>query len=275
MKDSGTVRAFCALFVAAAVLCFAAAPVAADEIDFNFTGGTLAGVDPLASDLDNDWIAANDGPGPTWIDTALPTGGIDADDFGDYIATSLNAVSFTVDGLTVTASGHDTAGSTRLYGDTKGTKGGLGVYDGDGKGGSVGGAGSNDNIQAGESVRLVFDTRVGLSGGYFFDSGHGKLSKGEEFKVVVDAGTADEATYYFTASGASAYQELLITGSTFEFFNLVGVSGRTGADFYVSMVSASVVPEPSTIVLMGAAGLGVIFMGRRRRRLAAVDETAA
>ena len=252
---------------ALAVLVFAAGAASADAIDFNFTGGTLDGVSPLASDLDDDW-----GTG-----LPLPSGAEDADDRGDYIENSdLDGVSFTKDGLTLTATANLAGGSTRLYGDTRGIQGGLGAYAGDGKvdildeGTNIGGAGSNDNIQEGESVKIDFGTeKVWLSDGWFFDNNHTNLSEGDEFKVVVDG----SSTVYFTVGADGSLPLFLnLTGSTFEFFNIIGETGRNGADFYVSMLSATVVPEPSTIVLMGAAGLGVIFMGRRRRKLASAGE---
>ena len=237
--------------VCTSALVFAAADDAqAEAIDLNFTGATLYSVNPLVTTPANDpWNGVGD---------PLPTGAVAAGN--DYVEDpDGNGIVFNVSGITVTVTSNELA-----YGDIHGPKGGFGVHD------TAAAAGSNDNIQMNETITFTFDSEVYIGSGIFFGADHGidNFQSGEQFRVIVD-GVAHDFDFDTGSSALEGMVSLGLTGKVFTFVRLGESGGVDGEDFYVSMLGDVVeTPEPSTIVLMGAAGLGLILLGRRRRKLA-------
>ena len=197
---------------------------------------------------------------------------------GDLCSSNVNGgtlggdLTFQSGGITVLATGsynggtasvvqdHDNGYNGLLYGSTA-IGAGLGVYhivnptDN-----------SDDNITAGEVLKLSFDQVVSLSDVGLRAEGHNTTA------------WLANATFEYSTNGTTWTSALLpdngVVGNTNAgrfVLNLTGqdfyfrYGGQTPDQFYISSVTVAAVPEPETYALMGL-GLGLIgFMARRRK----------
>ncbi len=118
---------------------------------------------------------------------------------------------------------------------------------------------ADDNITAGEMLRLTFANNVFFSTLVMRSEGHnvtGWLAN-STFEYRVDSGAwttgalpAGTGTFALNSTGRDFYFRYKQTG---------------GDQFYISGATATVVPEPSTYVLMASGLLGLLGIARRRR----------
>lgn len=180
---------------------------------------------------------------------------------GEYGASS---ITFTKDGITVTATGvsdNDDDTSQFAYLDSTWTHSG---------GGGEGGLGvcadlsvdqclpsSDDNVTIGETLLLTFDQEVIITGITFRDGAHNPVfGEGAVFGLVVDGDTKvdQDLTFSYTQSWQ---------GTSFEFSN----SNDSDTDpyrFYMSALTVTAVPVPPAVWLFASGLLGLVAVARRR-----------
>lgn len=134
---------------------------------------------------------------------------------------------------------------------------GLGVY-------HKSGDNADDNITTGESIKLHFDKVVTLSAIALRSNGHNTTSKT----------WTEESTFQYSFDGASWTSALLPKNSGVVALNQTGqdfyfrYGGDKAAQFYLSAMSVTAVPEPETFALL-LAGMGLVGFAARRRKSAA------
>ena len=135
---------------------------------------------------------------------------------------------------------------------------GLGVYSQFGSNNAPSNS-SDDNITSNESLKLSFANSVFFSTLGMRSEGHNVTgwSANSMFEYRVDGGA-------WTAGALPANSgnfALNATGKDFEF----RYKSTGGDQFYISGATATVVPEPSTYLLMASGLAGLMVMARRRR----------
>lgn len=200
----------------------------------------------------------------------LPTNGLFCTN-GDKCSSDINhgifggGMTYVSGGLSVTASGFYTSGNTTraatavqdhengynglLYGKTaKGA--GLGVY-------HQVNVNSDDNITTGEKLKLTFLQAVTIGSIGLRSEGHNTTAwtKNATFQYSTD--NVNWTTAKLPAD--SGKFDLNLTSNEFYF----RYGGSVADQFYLS--SATVVPEPSTYMLMAAGLAGLGFAARRKR----------
>jgi hypothetical protein len=159
-------------------------------------------------------------------------------------------LSWTVDSITLTASAsHVLDPTTYAYLDSiyQGRGGGLGVCQ-DVSSGNQCSPSSDDNVTTGEVLITSFDQTVAIDFGtsVFRDTDHYVFAPDIEVNV-------DDGGWMALDLGS------MLTGIVFDFRTL-----NTQNQFYISELSVSAVPEPSTYLLMGIGLLAIGFASRRQ-----------
>lgn len=165
----------------------------------------------------------------------------------------------TVGGITVTATASNMsgAGSPFVYLDSKsgGRPAGMGVCQ------TLTGSAQctpsgDDNITTGEILTLAFSTTVTLDGASFRDADHfASFAAGDQFQFDDGSGGGFGAVA-FASDGV--WTPAGISGTTFKF-------KYDNEQFYIETLTATGVPEPATLGLLGFGLLAAAGMRRRRR----------
>lgn len=193
----------------------------------------------------------------------LPTNGVNCTN-GDRCSSDVSSVlngtlSFASGGITVNASASYMGSNAAVvqdhengYNNTTGIGAGLGVY-------HLLNTNSDDNITAGEALKLSFNQTVTLSAIGLRDDGHNtSFSSGSKFDYSFD-------NLNWTSANLTSSVALNHTGQDF----YIRYGATNGAQFYLSSMTVAAVPEPETYAML-TAGLGVIgFMSRRRKAIKA------
>ena len=180
---------------------------------------------------------------------------------GEYGASS---ITFTNDGITVTAAGTSTIdndSSQFAYLDSTWTYSGGGGEGGLGVCADLSGdqctPSSDDNVTIGETLLLNFSQEVIITGITFRDGAHNPVfGEGAVFGLVIDGDTKADQNLTFNYS--QSWQ-----GTSFEFSN----NNATDADpfrFYVSALTVTAVPVPPAVWLFASGLLGLVAVSRRR-----------
>jgi hypothetical protein len=193
----------------------------------------------------------------------LPTNGVNCtgdDKCSSDVSSVLNGtLSFASGGITVNATaayGGSLFGTIAAvvqdhengYNNTTGIGAGLGVY-------HQLNNNSDDNITVGEALKLSFNQAVTISAIGLRDDGHNtSFSSGTRFDYSFD-------NLNWTTANLTSSVALNHTGQDF----YIRYGETNGAQFYLSSMTVTAVPEPETYAML-MAGLGVIgFMSRRRK----------
>ncbi len=117
--------------------------------------------------------------------------------------------------------------------------------------------GNDDNLTFGESVTLIFDRMVSISGLSFGDANHNSLNASNKM-LRIDTG-----------AGLTPISFMQAVSATFEKVNQItfAYGSSNPSQFYVQNLTATPVPLPAGIVLLGGA-LGALGFARRRRAAA-------
>jgi hypothetical protein len=168
---------------------------------------------------------------------------------------------WTLSGLTVTATAGPVGAGPFVYLDglDSGRRAGMGVC------GSLTttlqcSPSNDDNVTAGDTLRLTFSAPVTLDAIAFRDANHrtaamsGTLfGAGDLIDVQVDG-----LGFSSPSLATGSFPPPTLFGTTFDF-------RYNNEEFYIETLDASPVPEPSTMVLLGAGILGLVGRVRRRR----------
>lgn len=172
-------------------------------------------------------------------------------------------LSFTVDGVSIKASGTVNGNAAYAYLDssanTNADRAGLGVC------GTLTGSlqcnpSSDDNVTFGEMLTISADdanTVLSLDGAEFRNSAHNGIATGTVL-ISVDGGA-------FVSYNMFGFNTVL-AGNSFSFLNSSVGSNVVANEFYISQISASVtttVSEPATMAMLG---LGLFGLAAARRR---------
>jgi hypothetical protein len=164
--------------------------------------------------------------------------------------------SWTVDGLTLTASAsHVSDPTVYAYLDEifQGRGGGLGVCQSVTSGNQCSPS-SDDNVTVGEVLTTSFNQMVSI------DFGASVLRDTDHYIYSTDYPYAPYVEVSVDSNGWTMLDPLsILTGTVFDFRTL-----QTGSQFYLSELSVSAVPEPSTYLLMGIGLLLLGFVSRRQ-----------
>jgi len=119
--------------------------------------------------------------------------------------------------------------------------------------------GSDDNVTAGETLQLTFSEKVIFDSISFKDEVHGTAGlTGDEFVLTIDGVTIAPNSSLDPANwGALAG----IMGTVFEF-------AFFDEQFYIGNIAVSAVPLPPSMILFGAALIGLGVLSRRRKQQA-------
>lgn len=174
---------------------------------------------------------------------------------------SVEGTTISNDGISLT---FDAGGTDLAYFDSingQGRVAGLGVCGALGINGGCNPS-NDDNITAGESVTLLFDRLVNISGLLFRSEGHFLVDESLNSRQLVSSETLliNGVEYTFGAAQTATFTG--VSSINFAF------GGAAGDEFYLSSLTATPVPVPAALPLLlaGLGGLGV--MARRKRKAA-------
>jgi len=204
----------------------------------------------------------------------LPTNGVRCTG-GDICSSNVDAgvfggnLTYVSGGITARATGFYTSGNTttqtsavqdhensyngQLYGRTA-NGAGLGVY-------HLRNVSSDDNITTGEKLKLSFLQVVTMNTIGLRSEGHNTTGWTRAATFQYSTNDIDWTTALLPANTGRIDLNLQSQDFYFRF------GGNSPDQFYLSSATASVVPEPSTYMLMGTGLLGLGFAARRKRNV--------
>ncbi len=184
---------------------------------------------------------------------------------GEYGAPS---ITFTNDGLSVTATGSDTNDSSKIYNaylDSSwnhrngGGDGGLGVCkELNNSTDKQCNPGSDDNVTINENLKLDFGSQLVTISQLIFRNGehNPSFATDAKFDLIIDGAASVQyaLVHSFTAP---------LTGKTFEFLN-VNSTDKDNYRFYISAMEVNAVPIPAAVWLFGSGLMGLIGLTRKK-----------
>ena len=196
---------------------------------------------------------------------------------GESAWNNATPYSWTVDGITVTATARNLANTQERFVYADSNNAGLGVCTTLNGGASTGATMStsnlcnpsnDDNITQFDVLDLVFDQKVIIDALTLVNGSHGTSFTGD-FGVAVDfAGTPTDAMLHFThlLTQNNVVNPGVLTGTNFSFISNTSISGHTGnsRQLYINALEANPVPEPSTMLLLGSGLIGLIAWRKKK-----------
>lgn len=190
------------------------------------------------------------------------------------------ALIVSVDGITLTATGTDTADYETYLSDTLGYQGALDneyAYLDSGTAGlgvctllnSPSSAqcnpSSDDNATADEVLSLEFGTEVTIEDIFFRDANHNTYGDTvDDFSLFIDG--EYEGTFAYGSPLLGSFTGTLFGFSADDFNTETGMFTADGDEFYISSANVSAVPVPAAVWLLGSALGGLGFMRRKQAK---------
>lgn len=160
-----------------------------------------------------------------------------------------SAYTLVVDGVGLTARGYN--GTTQVFAYLDRINAGLGVCKT--LSGTQCAPSNDDNVTVGERINLTFDQAVTLSPTQFQAEGHiAKFGPSDFVSLQVDGGPITSVQIPSNGMFSTA-----LTGTSFDFI-------YNTQQFYIASVTAQAVPEPASLMLLGAGMLGMSLIRRRK-----------